>query len=311
MSPVLEVLLARRDAKSVPGARADGARVAVVVEGGGGRGAFSAGMLAALDEVGLTAAVDAVFCASAGAFNAAWLLSGDMGTGTWVWGEQRIVRETINFAALLRGRPVVDSAHLVEKIYTDVVPLDFARVLTHPIEFHPLATDADTGESVDLFPFIGDVKSLKRALRATSTLPLLGGKPVALGGRRFVDAGVSEPVPVHAAIRWGATHVLVLRTRPGCVLPEPISPMQRRFMALWLGRRARGTVDVWLSRYERETADEELLLRHGSEPGACPPILQVRPPDDSAALIADDRDIAQLTRAVTVGYEQALTALSR
>jgi predicted patatin/cPLA2 family phospholipase len=308
--PVLGQLRRRRDAGSAPGARSDGGRVALVVEGGGGRGAFSGGMLAALDALGLVPAVDAVFCASAGAFNTAWLLSGDMDTGRAVWGRQDLVRETINFRALLRGRPVVDSAHLVEQIYTHRVPMDFARVLANPVEFHPLATDADTGESVDLHPLIRDVAALKRALRATSNLPLLGGRPVAVGGRRFVDAGVSEPVPVHTALRWGATHVLVLRTRPTSIAPEPISAVQRRFMTLWLGRRAPGTVDAWLARFERETADEELLLQHGSDPGAQPPILQIRPPDSAADLITDDRRADQLARAVEIGFAEAARALA-
>lgn len=311
MHPVLRVLADRRDRGAWDGgARADGARVALVVEGGGGRGAFSAGMLAALDEEGLTGSFDAVFGASAGAFNAAWLLSGAMGTGAKVWGDRQVVRATVNLAAPLRGRPVVDSRHLVEEVYTRRVPLDFAAVLAHPVQFRPVATDADTGEAVDLHPLIGDVATVKRALAATANLPLLGGRPVELGGRRFLDAGVAEPVPVRAAIRWGATHALVLRTTPESTAPEPVPPFQRRFMALWLGRRAPGAARAWPRRFERETADEELLRRLGAEPAARPAVLQVRPPDTAAGRLADDRDPAQLAAAVEVGQARGRAVLA-
>ena len=56
--PVLEALRSRPD----------GARVALVVEGGGMRGAVSAGMVIAIDELGLTGSFDAVYGASAGAY---------------------------------------------------------------------------------------------------------------------------------------------------------------------------------------------------------------------------------------------------
>ena len=51
------------------GARDDGARLALAIEGGGMRGAVSAGMAIAIDELGLTEAFDAVYGASAGALN--------------------------------------------------------------------------------------------------------------------------------------------------------------------------------------------------------------------------------------------------
>jgi predicted acylesterase/phospholipase RssA len=61
------VLATRARAGSRPGARQDGFRVALAVEGGGMRGTISAGMALALDELGLVTAFDAVYGASAGA----------------------------------------------------------------------------------------------------------------------------------------------------------------------------------------------------------------------------------------------------
>jgi hypothetical protein len=62
---VLRALAARRRAGSQAGARDDGLRIALAIEGGGMRGVISAGMALALDELGLVPAFDAASAISA------------------------------------------------------------------------------------------------------------------------------------------------------------------------------------------------------------------------------------------------------
>jgi predicted acylesterase/phospholipase RssA len=54
--------------------RPERARIALVVEGGGMRGAVSGGMALGLDELGLSQAFDAASGSSAGTLNAMWLV---------------------------------------------------------------------------------------------------------------------------------------------------------------------------------------------------------------------------------------------
>ena len=211
MHEVLRVLGERARAGSLPGSRDDGLRVALAIEGGGMRGTISAGMALALDELGLVSAFDAVYGASAGAITGAWLLSRPQGLRGWT--EPAYARAFIRRSGLLRGRPVADVRALIEELYQTTFPMDFAAVLASPVEFHPLATDAATGQSTDLRPLCGSPAELRLALRASAALPLLAGPPVQLDGRRFYDAGLSESVPYRTALAQGATHVLVLRSR--------------------------------------------------------------------------------------------------
>ena len=211
MHEVLRVLGERATAGSLPGARRDGLRVALAIEGGGMRGAISAGMALALDELGLVSAFNAVYGASAGAITGAWLLSRPQGLRGWI--EPAYARAFIRRSALLRGRPVADIRALIEELYQTTFPMDFGAVLASSVEFHPLATDATTGQSTDLRPLCGSPAELRLALRASAALPLLAGPPVQLDGRRFYDAGLSESVPYRTALAQGATHVLVLRSR--------------------------------------------------------------------------------------------------
>ena len=214
MTPVHEVLRVlgeRARVGSLPGDRRDGFRVALAIEGGGMRGTISAGMALALDELGLVSAFDAVYGASAGAITGAWLLSRPQGLRGWT--EPAYARAFIRRSALLRGRPVADIRALIEELYQTTFPMDFDAVLASPVEFHPLATDAATGQSTDLRPLCGSPAELRLALRASAALPLLAGPPVQLDGRRFYDAGLSESVPYRTALAQGATHVLALRSR--------------------------------------------------------------------------------------------------
>jgi predicted patatin/cPLA2 family phospholipase len=209
---LLKILGERVRTGSRPGDRADGYRVALSVEGGGMRGVVSAGMALALHELALVPALDAVYGSSAGAITGAWLLSSEPGKLRG-WADPDYARTLIRWSALLRGRPVVDVRALVEELYQTGFPMDFASVLASPIEFHPLGTDAESGQSTDLRPLIDTPAELRLALRASASLPFLAGPPVELRGRRFYDAGIAESVPFRTPLDQGATHVLVLRSR--------------------------------------------------------------------------------------------------
>jgi hypothetical protein len=50
-NPVAKLTLDRREAKSKPGNRTDGRRLALAIEGGGMRGVVSGGLVAALEQL--------------------------------------------------------------------------------------------------------------------------------------------------------------------------------------------------------------------------------------------------------------------
>lgn len=210
---LIKVLGERAKSGSVPGQRDDGLRIVLSIEGGGMRGTISAGMAYGLHELGLTRAFDAVYGASAGAINGAWLVS-SRPEGLRGWTDPEFAQALISWRALLRGKPVVDVHTLVEEVYVNTFPLDFASVLNSPVEYHPLATDAVTGQTADLRPLAADVPEIRLALRASAALPFLAGPPVTLRGRRFYDAGVAESIPFRTPLEQGATHILVLRSKP-------------------------------------------------------------------------------------------------
>jgi predicted patatin/cPLA2 family phospholipase len=309
---VLRVLAARRDEGSQPLARDDGLRIALVVEGGGMRGIISGGMALALYELRLVPAFDAIYGSSAGAITGAWLLSRPEGLRGWA--EPAYARILIRRSALLRGRPVTDVRALIEDLYQTTFPLDFAAVLASPVELHPLATDAATGQSTDLRPFIGNPAELRLALRASASLPLLAGPPVEFAGRRFYDAGVSESVPYRTALAQGATHLLILRSRrdPRPLLDGHRPPRSARLLARTTLRRETPALRAtFLARESRLAADDQLLAEYEADPAHTPAVFSIRPPADSPQVSRLATDGALLHAALETGRAAVLSTITK
>ena len=291
--------------------RSPGARLAIVVEGGGMRGAVSGGMVLGLHELGFGDAFDAAYGSSAGALNAMWFVSGRVREGVPTWTDERLVRALIRRQELLRRRPIVDITTLVERRYEELSPGLFDAVLRGRTELHPIATDVRTGESVDLHPMINDAASLRLALRASAALPLLAGPPVRLDGRDYLDAGLSAAIPFRAALADGATHVLVLRSRR-----EGEAPQAPQGAAAALTRRLLRRIDpaverAFATRAAREAEDEALLDRHAAQPALEPHILSIRPAAESPVPSRLERDLDVIRGGLEAGREAVRAALGQ
>ena len=289
--------------------RPPGARVALVVEGGGMRGAVSGGMALGLDELGLRDAFDAAYGSSAGTLNAMWFVSGRVREGIPTWTDPALVNQLIRRRRALVRRPVVDVTRLVEERYEQLSPGLFGAVLAARTELHPIATEVATGEAVDLHRDIEDERTLRLALRASAALPLLAGPPVQLNGRRLLDAGLSAAIPFRAALADGATHVLVLRSRREGEVATAPSGRSAAATARLLRRLDPAVARAFLTRPEREAEDEALLARHGADPSLTPHILSVRPFADVPVPGRLDRDVARVSAALDAGRRALLDAL--
>jgi predicted patatin/cPLA2 family phospholipase len=284
-------------------------RRALVIEGGGMRGAVTGGMVLGLHELGMTDAFDAVYGSSAGALNGMWFVSGRVREGIPTWTDPALVHQLIRRRRFLRGQPIVDIETLVEHRYEQLSPGLFDAVLGARPELHPIATDVTTGEAVDLHGEIADPRTLRLALRASAALPILAGRPVELGGRRLLDAGLSAAIPFRAALADGATDVLVLRSRKAGEVATPPSPRAARLLERVLGRIDPAIARAFLTRAEREAEDEALLARHAADRDLVPRIRSIRPAPDSPVPGRLDRDIDVVRGGLEAGRAAVHAAL--
>jgi uncharacterized protein (TIGR00369 family) len=229
---VREVLTRRRRT----GDTDDGATVALVIEGGGMRGIVSASMAAVLEEEGFLDSIDMIVGTSAGAVNATAIAVGAAGPMADSYAEVFSSPEFIDVRRVVRGLPVIDGPLLVRRVdelfgFGSLVGTEGSDRLVM------VATDVDTGRAEALTDFT-DRDDLVGCLHASGLLPLLAGDPVELRGRRWLDGGIVEAVPVVTAAARGATHAIVLATRPPGTQP------------------AYGAADVVVERYLRRMNPE-------------------------------------------------------
>jgi predicted patatin/cPLA2 family phospholipase len=312
--PVAAVLSERAASGSRPGARDDPHRLALVLEGGGMRGVVSAGMTAAVERLDLTRCLDLVVGASAGALNGAALVAGVARACAAAYATAFASREFINPARLLRGRPALDVAYALRHATGELDAERHGRTVDSPIPLHCVAVDVDTAEPV-AFTGMRCVEELWDVLLATSRMPWVGGDPVAIGGRRYLDGGLAAPIPVDTAIAAGATHVLVLQTRPHGHRRTTGVPLADRVVQRHLRRLNPALAALYRDRmagYERVVA--EIARRSLAPDGAPPHVLGLRPPASSPCVSRLERRPRVLARAAADAErlaEEALTPAGR
>lgn len=285
----------------------DDHRIALVVGGGGMRGAYAGGMVHALDDAGFGGCFDVVYGSSAGAFvGAAMVLGNGHGSGH-IFFEDMACRDFIDPRRLGTGKPMVSLDHLLDHVLVESKPLEWERLRDSPVPLRVVATAADdlTGHVLDP----RTVAEWRLAMRATASIPLLAGGPVELHGRRWIDGSIAEPLPVLRALADGATHVLALlnRTRAELRRTDPDATPAR-----WA--RALDRVAPGLGMMTQETHRHAPVLavlddvEHPSREGAH---VLAMAPDGEAGVRGLTTDVARVTRASRQGYRAVTAALRR
>jgi predicted patatin/cPLA2 family phospholipase len=306
--PVVAAIRRRRDERSRPGERVDGRRIALVIEGGGMRGVVSAGMAAAIEQLGLTDAFDEVHGASAGSFNGAFLLAGQATYLTALYphgfGDPRFV----SFWRAVSGGALFDLDYVIGEVWRNRRPLRTDLIEANAIELHCTATDVDRAEIIDLTD-LRDGEDIRGAMRASARLPWLAGPPVWFRGRRLLDATLAEAIPVHAARRT-ATDLLVLQTRPHGVHHTPLSNGIARLTDRYLEKLNPALVELRRSRSERYDVLSEELGRQAHDPDAEPAVCVIRPPAETPMIGQMENRLAALSAAGSFGLRAAWMALA-
>jgi predicted patatin/cPLA2 family phospholipase len=305
--PVVQAIRRRRDEGSRPGQRSDGRRIALVIEGGGMRGVVSAGMTAAIEQLGLRDAFDEVHGASAGAFNGAFLLAGQAAYLAALYPHGFGDPSFVGLRQLLHGRPLFDMDYVIGDVWRRQRPLQTERILSSGIELHCTATDADTAEIVDLTD-LRDGEEIRCAMRASGRLPWLAGPPVQFRGRRLLDATIAEAIPVHVALTT-ATDLLVLQTRPHGVQHAPLSGLVSRLTDRYLDKINPALVRLVHTRSDRYDQLSARLAQQAADDSSSPAVCVIRPTEGSLLISQTENRRNALAVAGSHGLRAAWMAL--
>lgn len=211
--PTVAEVLRARSRHGIEGEKMqDGYKLALVLEGGGMRGAYLAGLLQGLENAGLRGVFDSVHASSVGSHLGAYFLAGQARLAAGIFIDDALRSEFIDFTRIFRGGPIMSIDWMVREIYLKRKKIDVAAIEKANIYFDVIATNAKTGQA---YHFVGNelFEQPETALRATAKIPFVAGEAVEYGGNALVDGGIAQQIPVQAAIEVGATHILVLTNR--------------------------------------------------------------------------------------------------
>ena len=206
-------------------------KTGLVLEGGGIRGIFTAGILDVLMEEGIE--FDGAVGVSAGAA---------FGSNYKSRQSRRAIRYNLRFAkdprySSIRSLLATGNLFNAQFCYHDIPekhdPFDWEAFYKNPMEFYLVATDVETGKPVyHLCDESEDKYDILEWFRASGSMPLVS-RVVEVGGYKLLDGGVADSIPLRFMEEQGYERNLVILTRPAGYVkqPNPLMPVIRRALS--------------------------------------------------------------------------------
>ena len=195
----------------------------LVLEGGGIRGIFSAGVMDVLMEEGIE--FDGAIGVSAGAA---------FGCNYKSRQPRRAIRYNLKYAkdpryssvrSLLKTGDLFNAQFCYHDIPEKLYPFDWKTFRENPMQFFLVCTDVETGKPVyHLCDNDSDWQMLEW-FRASGSMPLVS-RVVEIGSQKLLDGGISDSIPLRFMENKGYDRNVVILTRPAGYVKEP-APMMR------------------------------------------------------------------------------------
>jgi predicted acylesterase/phospholipase RssA len=292
-------------ARARSGTRADGARIALGVEGGGLAVSMAAGMALALERAGLTSMADAVYGTSSGSLVAAYAAAGRMDDALEIL-EATCTRAFVDWRRLGRA-PVVSLDHLMGLVRARP-PLGAAG--GEP-GLRVLVAGVHDGALRSLGPFAED-EALYEGVRASMAIPFWSGPPVRAGGLEVADGGLIESIPAATPLREGHTHVLALRSRDAAYRKGARGRLRGLAEDRVVGRLPGRVPDLVRARPSRYDAEAGALAAAGTGRGPwAGRVQQLAPPAGTPLVGRLETDREKVRSAIAAGREVVERALER
>ena len=185
-------------------------KTGLVLEGGGMRGLFTAGILDVLMENNVT--FDGVVGVSAGATFGCNFISHQIGRTLRYNMSQRKNPKYMGIRSLIKTGDYVGGEYAYHVLPTKLDVFDFEAFEKNPTEFHVVTTNVRTGEAIyhriDKVDYTG-----MEWIRASASMPIIS-RPVAIGDYEMLDGGIADSIPLRYFESEGFKKNIVILTQP-------------------------------------------------------------------------------------------------
>ena len=180
----------------------------LVIEGGGMRGIYTAGVLDFFMEKDLY--FDDCYAVSAGACHAVSYYSKQIGRSLKVTLDYIHDKRYCSVNSLIKTGDLFGVEMLYNRIPNELVLYDYDTFNKFKGNFHSVVTNCNTGKAE--YIKIKDMEKDIVAVRASSSLPLLS-RIVEINGQQYLDGGISDSIPIKKSIEDGHKKNVVILTR--------------------------------------------------------------------------------------------------
>lgn len=202
-------------------------KTSLVLEGGGMRGAYTAGCLSWLLENGIS--FDSAYGISTGAVHLCSFLSENEDYLYDLSTNHIADKELVGIRSLLREGRIVGYEHLFNHILPVVKQYDITKAYESDTVAKIGVYDLVKGETV--YYKLTEMDKTNMMLKAATSLPILG-RVVHYNGMHLLDGGITKMIPIEESINDGNERHLVITTKHGDYVRKPANLPTRILMRL-------------------------------------------------------------------------------
>jgi predicted patatin/cPLA2 family phospholipase len=181
----------------------------LVLEGGGMRGLFTAGVLDFFLEQDLF--FYEVYGVSAGACNACNFISKQEYRSRDVWTEFLNNKDYFSFKNLMETGDIFKTDFAYDKIPNELNKFDYDAFNKSKTKMVSVATDVETGKP--MYFKITNLRKQMDMIRASASLPIVSNK-VLINNHLYLDGGMSDAIPIKKIMEDKLDKYVVILTRP-------------------------------------------------------------------------------------------------
>ncbi len=274
-------------------------RTGLVLEGGGMRGLFTAGVMDVMMEHGIK--VDGVVGVSAGACFGCNYVSHQIGRALRYNLNMKDDPRYMGIRSLIRSGNLMDAEFAYHTLPDEIDPFDKKTFAQSSVEYHVVCTDVISGEAVYKRLTAPVDYEFMEWIRASSALPLVS-HPVELDGRLLLDGGMTDSIPLKYFQKLGFKHNIVILTQPLGFTKKrtKLMPLFRAFM-----KKYPAVIEVMNRRHIMYNAQLEYLAQE-EQAGR----ITIIAPDDTLPIGRTQQSGKRMKIVYQMGREAAMKAFS-
>lgn len=264
----------------------------LILEGGGMRGVYTAGVLDFFLDKNLW--FKGCYAVSAGAGNACSYLARQRGRAYAVNVNYLDDKRYMGVSSLLRTGDLFGADMLYRIIPDELCPIDYQAFADNESRLYAVVTNCETGQA-EYIP-IKDLKTDLIYVRASASLPIVS-RMVEAGGKKYLDGGVSDSIPIKKSIADGNRKNVLVLTRDSSYRKQP-GGMTRIIRAKY--RKYPALVEQIESRFRHYNETLDFIAREESRGRAF-----VIRPKKPVAISRTEKDREKLRALYEEGYNDA------